>query len=270
MSINLIYEEDKTQVNITQGYNSYLKDVVDVINSSSLDITLNSNSFCKYTILFHSLPKPSYIPYTPEYIVRVLHSGEKEIPKEDLNWFPKEKFIYFTQYKDQQEFLESNGFTSFFFPMRINTQNLPETTTKNGKWIYFGNVYENKEDTLEILRNSISFDILSYSQLNGEGDILTHTECLELVSQYSYGIGVGRCALEMMGMGIPVLLAGKNIGGTLVTEEDLNFHSNYNCNGDGSNSITLEEDIKKILNNSSTILKDNLQLDLNNWVSVLT
>jgi len=154
--------------------------------------------------------------------------------------------------------------------MRIHTDTLPVTATKNNKWIYFGNLYPNKLNTLESLKSKLDFDILSFSKLNEEDTVLTHEQCLSLVSQYSYGIGVGRCALEMTGMGLPVLLAGKNIGGTLVTSDDLGFHSDCNFNTTLSNSTGIENDIQKVQTDTLGISKTDINLDLNNWITVLT
>ena len=271
MSINLIFNHHVLTSPFTQGYISYLVDVMNTIDSDSLSISMNSTDFHKYTILFHQIAKPTFIRgYTPEYIVRVLHSGELEQPETDLKFYDKSQLIYFTQYKDQCEFLKDNGFTCHFFPMKIHIDTLPETATKNGRWIYFGNLYPNKVDTLESLKSHLDFDILSFSKLNDGNTVLTHEECLNLVSQYSYGIGVGRCALEMVGMGLPVLLAGKNLGGTLVTADDFSFHSDCNFNTSLSNSIGIANDIQKVQTSSLGISKTNIDLDLNNWITVLT
>ena len=92
MNINLIFNPHVLNAKFTQGYISYLVDVLDIIDDGNIPISLNSTEFHKYTILFHQIAKPSFIRgHEPEYIVRVLHSGELEIPEVDFKFFPKEK-----------------------------------------------------------------------------------------------------------------------------------------------------------------------------------
>ena len=271
MSINLVFNPHVLNSPFTQGYISYLVDVLDIIDDDNIPISLNSTEFHKYTILFHQIAKPSFIRgYEPEYIVRVLHSGELEIPEVDFKFFPKEKLIYITQYKEQAEFLNQAGITCHYFPMGINTSRLPSTNTKNGKWIYFGNLYPKKLDTFNLLKETLDFDVLSFSKFNDEETVLSHNDCLNLVSNYSYGIGVGRCALEMVSMGLPVLVAGEKVGGTLVTKDDFTFHRDYNFNSSSSNSLGLNQDIETITNSTLEIETSDISLNLNNWISVLT
>lgn len=54
-------------------------------------------------------------------------------------------------------------------------------------------------------------------------------------------------------MGIPVLIAGRSLGGTLTSEDDYNFQVETNFNSDMSNSKGLEEDIQKIKQGSSIV-----------------
>jgi hypothetical protein len=154
--------------------------------------------------------------------------------------------------------------------MGINTSRLPSTNIKNGKWIYFGNLYPKKLDTFNLLKETLDFDVLSFSKFNNEETILSHNDCLNLVSNYSYGIGVGRCALEMVSMGLPVLVAGEKVGGTLITKDDYTFHRDYNFNSSSSNSLGLTQDIEAITNSTLEIETSDVSLNLNNWISVLT
>lgn len=261
-SINLIYEESAIHHVPQQGYNSYLRDVVE---SAGEAVSLNSQDHHKYTILFHYLAKPSYIPYDPEYVVRILHSGEKQEPVEDLNWFDKDRILYITQYKDQADFLQECGYNAYYVPMRIRVDGLP-SKSGNSKAVYFGNVYENKEETLRLIKSVCDVDVVSFGRLNDGDVVMDRSECLDVVSGYSFGIGVGRCALEMVAMGMPVLVAGKNVGGMLASQEDLDFHSLCNCNSDLSNSQGIEQDVETLMESTQSISQESVTFDIHRWI----
>src|SRR5690606_14852218 len=90
----------------------------------------------------------------------------------------------------------------------------------------------------------------------------SHEECLKLVSQYEYGIGVGRAAQEMMAMGLKVIIAGRNYSGA-VTNRNLPIHLSSNCN-----SNILQKDVKSFeedLKQAEVITNKNL-LDMRNYV----
>lgn len=63
------------------------------------------------------------------------------------------------------------------------------------------------------------------------GQKLTHTDALKLVSTYSYGVGVGRAALEMMVFDIKQIIAGRQLGGLITNEEEFELQRAVNMNG---------------------------------------
>lgn len=99
---------------------------------------------------------------------------------------------------------------------------------------------------------------------------MSHEECLEKVSEYSYGIGVGKCALEMGAMGLPVLVVGRNLAGTLCDPTDYDFHIKSNTNSDISNSLGMEEDILKLKKIGQTICPTFFTFDKEEWLRLLT
>jgi hypothetical protein len=105
MNINLIFNPHVLNAKFTQGYISYLVDVLDIIDDGNIPISLNSTEFHKYTILFHQIAKPSFIRgHEPEYIVRVLHSGELEIPEVDFKFFLKKNLFISLNIKNKPSF----------------------------------------------------------------------------------------------------------------------------------------------------------------------
>jgi len=185
-----------------------------------------------------------------------------------IDW--RDHTVFISHYKETAEELRSLGLNAYFVKMGIDLSRLPEPKKGNGKFIYFGNLYHDKIDTYNDLKDSLDFDTLSFNKFNDYNFTLSHEGSLEIVNEYSYGIGVGKCAMEMAGMGMPVLVAGRNLGGTFCTEEDYKFHIQSNTNSDISNSRGLEEDIKKITEPLNTIDKSLLTFDKQEWLKIIS
>lgn len=130
-----------------------------------------------------------------------------------------------------------------FIPMSIDTSLLPDIHDKvKDSIIYFGNIYPDKKETYEMLKNKYSFDTLSFSKYNGGKIRLTQKECWDIVSRYEYGVGVGRSAIEMLCMGLKVIIGGKGYGGNVTADNfqnhwDVDFDSSYY--GEGDNYVTI-------------------------------
>lgn len=181
------------------------------------------------------------------------------------------------QSKQSESFFQSIG-DSVYFPACINIQKLPTTTTKNGKWIYYGNLRTiggeaaKAQALTNLTAHMPNVDVLSEGLLNGVGKNGTTTrytvqECLDIVANYSYGIGSGRCLLEMLGMGLKCICVGFYYGGPILNAADFEKHWAYNCNGSQSTSISIQRDIQAITRSSYTI--DPALIDIRQYVPKL-
>lgn len=121
-------------------------------------------------------------------------------------------------------------FGANYIPMSIDISALPEANpNKNGKWIYFGNLMNGKHTIYNQIRKLTNCDLISMGRFNDKP--IRQAEAHEIINEYSYGIGVGRCALEMYAMGLKVLVAGERFGGVALTLADYLAHQSVNFNG---------------------------------------
>lgn len=142
--------------------------------------------------------------------------------------------LFVTTYKDLADALGPRG---LWLPNAIDADNLPAPRPSNG-WVYFGNVIGEKRKAFERLAH-LNFDVVS-----GQQD---QTASLNLVSQYQYGIGVGRCALEMMAMGLKVVIFGKGFGGLILSPADFDRQREANFNGNVITGVaSLAEAVRRV------------------------
>lgn len=136
--------------------------------------------------------------------------------------------LFVTTYRDLADALGPRG---LWIPNTIDAATLPPFQPQKD-WVYYGNIVGLKQASFDRLAG-IRFDTVA-----GVGD---QQKALRQVSQYRYGIGVGRCALEMMTMGLKVLIFGKDFGGIIRSENDFRRQQAANFNGNvvtGAISIT--------------------------------
>lgn len=126
--------------------------------------------------------------------------------------------LFVTTYRDLADVL---GVRGLWLPNTIDASILPEFRPRLD-WVYYGNIIKQKHTAFDKL-DGIRFDTVA-----GINDQQT---ALQRVAQYRYGIGVGRCALEMMAMGLKVLLFGKDFGGVIRSEDDFKRQQAANFNG---------------------------------------
>lgn len=183
------------------------------------------------------------LPKSVDLVVQYLHTIKyddytKEAVKVIENLRTKYKRIVFvTAYQQVCDGLNAKGIDAIFIPMTIDTASLPRSIADDDKRvIYFGNVTHVKNNMFRTLRQTFrkrgwQFDHLSDSTFNGEY-LETQEQVWSVVSQYRYGVGVGRCALEMFGMNMKVLVAGiHNTGGLILDDDDYEVQQRTNFNG---------------------------------------
>ena len=184
-----------------------------------------SEDFCRMVAPKLTIPDgyrlSSCQPLGGEKTITILHSyGQKTI--DFVRQYPKTCFI--THYRPMEL-----RFGASYLPMSIDVTKLPQSKSRNGKWIYFGNLMNGKHTIYNQIRKVTDCDIISMGKFNEIP--VTQSEAHEIISEYSYGIGVGRCALEMYSMGLKVLIAGERFGGVALDHSDYLAQQSVNFNG---------------------------------------
>ena len=134
--------------------------------------------------------------------------------------------LFVTTYRDLADILGPRG---LWLPNTIDTDVLPLWSPEKD-WVYYGNVIGPKKIAFDRLQ-TLKFDVIA-----GVGD---QEEALQRVAKYRYGIGVGRCALEMMAMGMKVLIFGKDFGGIIRSGKDFKRQQAVNFNGNHTIDIVI-------------------------------
>jgi hypothetical protein len=184
--------------------------------------------------------------------VQILHT-----PSLLYNKFCYSRTTYITHYRALVKFAKRYGMNLSYIPMSIDLDNIPvPINRKKGTIVYFGNIFSEKCKVYRQLKDTgISFDTISHYP--------NREEALNIVSTYEYGIGVGRCVLEMLAMGMKVIVAGRNYAGA-ITNDNFDIHHKSNCNSNilKSNVSNFEKDLA-----SAEILKDCSKLYMANYIN---
>lgn len=192
----------------------------------------------------------------PDLVIQFLHTYPYRSPFGDirklLDRFPDARIILVTAYQAYLYRLErwlhdqgrSGSVSVHFQPMFILPQEvisvarepIDKYPKQEKRIIYFGNLYKGKATEYHRLRDGLGragwqLDVISRSQFNREGKLLSREEIWRIICRYQYGIGVGRCALEMYALGLRLLISGAHWGGLCLLPEDYQTQSRSNFNG---------------------------------------
>lgn len=206
-------------------------------------------------VVISTCPLLSQVEDIPEgkHVIQYLHTYRYDNPVGDArdvldNLVNPKSVVFVTAYKGLCHQLNRRGIRAIFVPMTIDSEAvLAAAVEKMGygkRVVYFGNVTGAKESTYqqvvkELRRRAWTVDTISSGKLNGVIP-LTQEEAWARISQYDYGIGVGRCALEMMALGLKVIVSGQEFGGLVVSTGDFVAQTSTNFNG---RVITFNRDI---------------------------
>lgn len=239
------------------GAATYSRDIADLI-IPELDIHLtvmhpDRNVLVSTAPLLDQVPKDDIQLESVDLVIQFLHTYPykdwiRPIQKLEES-FPGVQILLITAYQNYhyrlREYSEDRNVTSRFLSMAIRDSDLLrgfremngfKRVRKQKKIIYFGNLYKAKAPEFHRLRKGLEaagwqLDVISKSQFNRTGPKLSQVKIWEILSQYAYGIGVGRCALEMYALGMRVLISGQEWGGVCVSYEDFQIQTETNFNG---------------------------------------
>lgn len=162
---------------------------------------------------------------------------------------PAKNIIYITAYKKYCRDLQKYGFQAVYIPMSIDEEAIQQYAQSKSRegFIYYGNIMQVKQSTYRKIRLKckdlkIPFDTISRNIYNGK--VVTQEEALSIVSTYQYGIGVGRCALEMFALGLKTFIAGRRVGGLITNDREYIKQQEVNMN---SRIWTYSDQIQKCL-----------------------
>ena len=196
------------------------------------------------------------LPDEADLVVQYLHTIKYQDPTIEARTVIEgistkyKNIVFVTAYKQVERALLEMGINAVFVPMTIDTSKLPDPKpVYDKKIICFGNIRHVKKDNYKkvrrlFLKHGWEFDILSNNTYKGE-KLSSQQEVWSIVSQYKYGMGIGRCALEMLGMDMQVVIIGADDGGAMFNNKDYRVQERTNFNG-LNNMYDYEYSIKNI------------------------
>lgn len=152
------------------------------------------------------------------------------------------RVLFVAAYRPLVNALNAAGYEAVYVPMRVDVDWIrhvagmrTEATLDGpgvsrigaGRAVYFGNVTAPKRTHYDAFRRA-------FVKAGWKLDLLTTPDqgkALRQVNRYTYGIGVGRCALEMMALDVRVMLSGQKFGGIITNADEFAVQSSQNFNG---------------------------------------
>lgn len=140
--------------------------------------------------------------------------------------------IFVVAYEHMAQALQEEGLSAIYLPMAIEVARV-QRTPRSPLWdhphraAYFGNVTRPKRALYATLRASLAY----------RGWELDHVlerrqeAAWARLRAYRFGVGVGRCALEMGALGMQVMIAGANFGGLMTEPDHVLIQRSTNMNG---------------------------------------
>ena len=231
------YKKNFLALGITNGAYTYSIDIVKYHLPIIIEILKQQNKYKNILISTVTMVNEDIIPLDTDLIIEYVHeSVERDLPKILKNQWLGIKFIYITTRVDIFETLSVRDISCILIPMAIDTS-LFTKYAKSEKYddkrvIYFGNKYlgkgrHYKNTKTAFIYKGWKFDSICYNVFNDEIK-LNREQVLDTVSKYRYGIGEGRCVLEMNAMGLKTLICAGGNQGLMMNDNDFNIQKQHN------------------------------------------
>lgn len=190
------------------------------------------------------------MPRKVDWFIQYLHTYPYISPLSYINrirMYCRNKVVFITAYKSFHTLMIKKGIKSVWAAMSIDVKKVQQHAGEkkhNNRIIYFGNIYRDKLEQFEELKvlaakHGYELDWICDGMFCGER-MVSQEEAWKLISEYRYGIGVGRCAMEMMALGVKVMICGNQFGGLIMDMNDWHVQDGTNFNG---RCITFDRDI---------------------------
>lgn len=189
------------------------------------------------------LDHTSDIPDSATVVVQYLHRYPYGDYEKDVRKVAKaaagRRTIFVVAYKQFADILRHKGYEAIYIPMTVDAKEIrllasEGKTRGSSKFIYFGNLLHGKQHVYPSIKRDLeqkgfTVDTIADNRFNG-GQVLSQKEAWATIAEYKYGIGVGRCALEMYALGLRVLIIGGQFGGIVKDRADFEaqLHTNFN------------------------------------------
>lgn len=143
------------------------------------------------------------------------------------------RVLFVAAYRPLVNALNAAGFEAVYVPMRVDVDWIRHRAGPvrprfgPGRAVYFGNVTASKRKHFDAMR-------VAFAKTGWKLDVLAEPDqgrALRTIRRYSYGVGVGRCALEMMALDVRVMLSGAKFGGLITNADEWAVQSSQNFNG---------------------------------------
>lgn len=251
------------RVRYQNGAITYSRDIVNSQSQNWIDFFEGSTQ----NILISTCPRvhelhPSEIDFDHlDLVIQYLHAYPyddpiayvREIDQNIKSRFKGCNIIFISAYKAYAQLLSVSGFPTVYVPMSIDTALLSDYVDNQSprcddRIIWFGNLYKGKSNLYSKLKHYLldagyKLDIISKGLFN-DNQKVSQELAWTMISNYKYGIGVGRCALEMYHLGLKVVIAGAKFGGLLASDNDFEVQQSTNFN---SRLITYDRDPASVL-----------------------
>lgn len=207
--------------------------------------------------------------------IQYLHSYRYHGAVEDIQMlrrklpFRAKRLIFLSAYEKFTNELNAAGFTAVHIPMAIDVEHVRQFRAAEAnilpKFLWYGNITHSKRAMFNQTRRAVEsagyqFDYISKGLFNGVTPI-TKEEAWALASQYKYGAAVGRCAQELMALGVKTLIVGQRYGGIITNPSHYTKQLSTNMNGRLTTDSLYISDAVARINNSMTFCNDIAQRD---------
>jgi len=172
-----------------------------------------------------------------DLVVQYLHTYDKADPLAIAQRVARNlrgkagRVLFITAYRSLQLQLQTHGLDAAFVPMKIDVAATRELAghadpADTMRAVYFGNVTPGKRAAFETLSAALSDQGWTLDTISGQ----QRADALPAVAGYRYGVGVGRCALEMQALGLRVMVCGTDFGGIVTTPAEFEVQTATNWN----------------------------------------
>lgn len=209
------------------------------------------------------------LPKKTDLVVQYLHTYSSLNPLREIKLVTEQipteykKIMFVTAYKDLVPIANAYGYNAIFIPMTVDAGYIRQfARDKNphliNRVVYFGNLTRKRRRLYTqarsvLLRRGMAVDLISNNRLNGGLKTLSQQECWQIASQYTYGMGAGRSALELAALGVKVMYINYNNAYVASSEEEYEMLEAKNFSG----NIGRDTLFRSVLRFNNSIIRTN-------------